>query len=333
MYENPVVEDLIISITDRCNLNCAHCFKGGAGTEELPLRVIKKLIDEAVGYGLKRVDYSGGESFLYSQLDELIEYSKQYPDIEYGFITNGLLVSESMLDKISELPHVYIQISMDGASKTTYERVRGEGTFESFMSALELIKAHRIKHKRTRTVVNSVNYVEIPDMYRLAISHGMLPSFLFAAEEGNATENWEWLNLPDIKKIHVNNMISQLNKTYNLPVGMISPGGGCDLSNGRERKLFAVGADGKVFFCDYLLDQPLGNLEKESLAEILKGDVMQHLYENESKRVEGLKEKCDKCVLFSECRYGCPGEARLHNDYSMCQYKKLFFACLTNQYI
>lgn len=332
MYEHPIVEDLIINITDKCNLNCAHCFKEGSGSNELSVQDIRHIIENAIKYGLKRVDFSGGECLIHPQLYDLIQLCIQFPSICFGFITNGLFLTKEILDEISKINNSYVQISIDGASEENYERVRGKGTYEQLMAALDILKHHPIKDKRSRTVINSANYSEIEDIFLLCMDHKIEPSFLFTAEEGNAIENWEWLNISDIKKIHANNIISQLNKKYNTHVGLISPGGGCDLTNGRERKTFVVGADGMVFFCDLLLDYPLGNIKKSDFKSILQGEPLQKLYEKENERKKAMKDNCEKCQIFNECHFGCPREVR-EDNYSQCKYKKMYFACYINQFL
>ncbi len=333
MYDNLIIEDLIINITDKCNLNCAHCFKNGAGCDELTVSEIKHIIDDAMKYEIKRVDFSGGECLLYPQLSELIQLCKQYPSIYFGFITNGLLLTNEILDEISEIKQAYVQISIDGASKETYERIRGEGTYEQCINAIKLLKNHPLKDKRARTAINSANYPEIEDIFLLSMENGLVPSFLFTVEEGNAVENWDWLKISDIKKLHANNVIAQINKKYNSSVALIAPGGGCDLSNGRERKTFVVGADGRVYFCDLLFNYPLGNIIESDFKSILQGEPLRKLYEREEERKGTIKEYCDKCKVFNECHYGCPGEARIdNNDYSQCTYKKMYFACYVNQF-
>ncbi|MDR2410025.1 MAG: 4Fe-4S cluster-binding domain-containing protein, partial [Bacteroidales bacterium] len=58
---------LSLAITQHCNNRCAHCQNYGSPQAKacLPLKLIKRLVDEAVDLNFTRISLWGGEPFLH----------------------------------------------------------------------------------------------------------------------------------------------------------------------------------------------------------------------------------------------------------------------------
>jgi MoaA/NifB/PqqE/SkfB family radical SAM enzyme len=62
----------LLQITERCNLNCAHCFLSGGGTDSVPVDIIKNVvIPRLKKCRVIRVTLTGGEPFLHSDIVEI----------------------------------------------------------------------------------------------------------------------------------------------------------------------------------------------------------------------------------------------------------------------
>lgn len=334
MYENIKLNSLIIEITDNCNLNCKHCFKSGGHGEEMSIELLEKIIEEAVGYGVKEISLSGGECLLHPRLFDIIQMIKKYSNVKFGFLTNGMLLNQEFLDEIEKLPDCCVQISADGSKKDIYESIRGEGTFENYMAALELLSKSKIKDKIARTAISVVNYKDVREICDLVCEKGIAPSFIFVVKLGNAVENWDSLELNNVQKIHVNNVIKKYNNERGTRISLLYPGGRCGFSYGEERDIFTVGADGNVYVCDYLKDMPIGNLKENTLKDIIRGKVMQDIHEFAESRAKKMEESemCSSCGVFTECTYGCPADAMHENVEALCDsqcaYRRLFYGCM-----
>ena len=71
-----ITPDLGIELTQQCNLNCSHCFRGAARNRNISKEIIEKVFDE-IKY-IQTLDLSGGEVFLgYEQLKTLLEKANQ----------------------------------------------------------------------------------------------------------------------------------------------------------------------------------------------------------------------------------------------------------------
>jgi len=91
----PLLEELDLHLTSRCNLACGFCSvdanaPGARG--RLPLTRLQMLLDEAVALGLKELHITGGEPTLSPQLEDVVRHATGL-GIRTRLITNGTLLS------------------------------------------------------------------------------------------------------------------------------------------------------------------------------------------------------------------------------------------------
>jgi MoaA/NifB/PqqE/SkfB family radical SAM enzyme len=127
----------VISPTMRCNLTCYGCYAGeyeqGFG---LTHEVLDRIFAEALELGIHLVTLSGGEPFIRKDLFELFEKHK---NMIFQVYTNGTLIDEAMVDRVSQLGNVAPVISVEGFEESTDAR-RGEGHFKKIMHAMDLLR-------------------------------------------------------------------------------------------------------------------------------------------------------------------------------------------------
>jgi len=99
LRDEKIASPIVIHImpTEICNLNCSFCSVANrAKYSDLPLELIKQVVNTLHKKGLKAVILSGGgEPLIYPQINELLEYlfSK---GLEVGLITNGILLGRKL---------------------------------------------------------------------------------------------------------------------------------------------------------------------------------------------------------------------------------------------
>ena len=82
-----------LALTYRCNNNCGHCYAGGPRqTKELSTAEWKQIIDKAQKFEVPNIVFTGGESLLREDLEELIAQAEKL-GIVTGLITNGRLLT------------------------------------------------------------------------------------------------------------------------------------------------------------------------------------------------------------------------------------------------
>jgi len=159
-----------ISVTYKCNLNCFMCGQRRNPElnlrEELDFEAIKKAVTDAKNHGLRLGVYIwGGEPFLYSKIDELIEFL----DSQKIFITintNGVFLDKHLETLLKCKNYVRLIVSIDGF-EDVHDRIRGvKGTYarlaENIKTIVELRK-NRIMVS-TNTVITSLNYMILGDI-------------------------------------------------------------------------------------------------------------------------------------------------------------------------
>ncbi len=91
------IDSLILEVTRRCNLKCAHCLRGEAQNLDISNETIKALIDSVDGIG--NVTFTGGEPALnLPAIEYFFEYAATQGKLPYSFyiVTNGTVNSEPL---------------------------------------------------------------------------------------------------------------------------------------------------------------------------------------------------------------------------------------------
>jgi len=138
--------------------------KGGLSNERA-----KKLIDEIAELKPGWVIVEGGEPLLREDLFELLELLRQ-KRLETHLITNGMLLTPQIIADLKRLG-VRVMISIDGATKATYESIRHGASFEKVVQAARNCAQEGLLEAINFAVLK-MNYAEIPGILELAASIG-----------------------------------------------------------------------------------------------------------------------------------------------------------------
>ncbi len=97
------LQDMRISVTDRCNFRCTYCMPKEifgrdhvflSRNELLTFEEIKRLAEIFVSLGVRKIRLTGGEPLLRKDIELLISLLAQIPDLEIAMTTNGALLAE-----------------------------------------------------------------------------------------------------------------------------------------------------------------------------------------------------------------------------------------------
>ena len=136
-------------------------------------------------------------------------FMRRVPDLDnltYSFQTNGLLVKQMYprVQNIFEKLHT-LNISIDGASKDTYETLRRGGSWKKIMENLQFISGLKHKHNfklALHMVVQSQNWHEMMDMCELGSSIGADEVVLNKIEDWQTYGNFDQQRVPDTADVH-----------------------------------------------------------------------------------------------------------------------------------
>jgi radical SAM protein with 4Fe4S-binding SPASM domain len=164
---------LQVEVTTSCNLKCTMCehtFMQEIG-RNLKFSEFKKILDE--NKNVQVVNLTGiGEALLNPEFIKMIEYAKSN-GIYVWFNDNFTLMNQEKAEKLLELGADFIILSLDGATKKTYEKIRVGADFDKVTKNFVMLRKLRDKKKleKPKLGINSVvlkeNFHEIEEMVKL----------------------------------------------------------------------------------------------------------------------------------------------------------------------
>ncbi len=126
-------------LSNRCNIECVMCSVWD-NPWEMPERALREVSELFPTLG--RLMWQGGEVFMSPRFEPLFDLAAAHLNLQQHITTNGLLFSRSLARKIIRSNSALI-LSIDGATKTTYERVRKKGRFERLLEGIRLLNEAR----------------------------------------------------------------------------------------------------------------------------------------------------------------------------------------------
>jgi radical SAM protein with 4Fe4S-binding SPASM domain len=161
---------IMLELTNHCNLACTICpreYDYGKKMDkgQVSVDAAKKIIDELWPY-LDSIGLTGmGETFIYNEIEEIVDYIKaKNKGIIVSVSTNAVL--PHFIEKVSTIVGKIdtIQISIDGLDDV-YERIRKNASFQELDRNLRLL-AEMTKNTKTDIMLNMVvtkdNYSHMP---------------------------------------------------------------------------------------------------------------------------------------------------------------------------
>jgi len=134
---------IVLSPTQRCNLNCTGCYASSNAhtTPTLPYHTVDRIVSEVRDkFHSRFVTISGGEPFMYkSEGKTLMDLFEKYDDVFFLVYTNGTLITKEIADRLGHMGNVTPAISVEGFEEETDER-RGKGTHKKILEAFENLR-------------------------------------------------------------------------------------------------------------------------------------------------------------------------------------------------
>ncbi|MFQ6110364.1 MAG: radical SAM protein, partial [Candidatus Aminicenantales bacterium] len=147
----PLIGRLDMELTERCNLNCIHCYINlpaddpAARKREMTTDEIKDILNEAASSGCLSVRFTGGEPLLREDFEELYLSARRL-GLKVLIFTNATLITPHLAELFSRIPPLEkIEISLYGMKKKSYEAVtRTPGSFEAARQGIRLLREKNI---------------------------------------------------------------------------------------------------------------------------------------------------------------------------------------------
>jgi MoaA/NifB/PqqE/SkfB family radical SAM enzyme len=132
-----------LEIIGACNLTCTHCFAGTLPRNHDPLRVeeMDRLFADLAALGSFRLGLTGGEPLLRKDLFEILDAAVGR-GLHPCLTTNALLLTEETARQLGRRDLVWLNVSLEGPTAESNDRVRGSGTFAAVLDRLRLLRRH-----------------------------------------------------------------------------------------------------------------------------------------------------------------------------------------------
>jgi radical SAM protein with 4Fe4S-binding SPASM domain len=170
--------DGTVETTFRCNLNCVHCYVNEAAGDrsarerELSTERLLRLVDEIVEEGCLELLITGGEALLRPDFPEVYLHALGR-GLRVTVFTNGTLVTEKMAELFATHGPAYVEISLYGMTRETYEKVtRIPGSFDKCLEGIRRLHARGVPLK-LKTMALEWNRHEIAAMRDFAQELGV----------------------------------------------------------------------------------------------------------------------------------------------------------------
>ncbi len=180
------IDDLRISLTDRCNFRCVYCMPAEGlawlpGREILTYEEILRLARIFTGLGVRTIRLTGGEPLIRRDVDRLTEgLTRLDPSLDLGMTTNGFFLAERA-GCLREAGLKRVNVSLDSLRPERFERMaRRDGRL--LFRILEGLQAARRAGlhpiKLNCVVMRGYNEDEVIDFARLGREHDLQVRFI-----------------------------------------------------------------------------------------------------------------------------------------------------------
>ncbi|WDL97140.1 GTP 3',8-cyclase MoaA [Alicyclobacillus sp. ALC3] len=198
---NRPMQDLRISVTDRCNFRCRYCmprevfgpdFAFLPHEELLTFEEIARLAALFAAEGVQKVRLTGGEPLLRRDLPELVRMLAKIPGIEdIAMTTNGSLLTLQRARELRDAGLQRVTVSLDSVHDHTFMRMNDvRFPVSRVLAAIEAAQSAGLDPVKVNMVVKrGVNDSEVTDMAGHFRKTGATVRFIEYMDVGN-TNGW-----------------------------------------------------------------------------------------------------------------------------------------------
>jgi len=313
-WEKPILAQM--EITSRCNQQCTFCYTGKKIIEtkaDLNLEQWQVIVTKLRNLGVRRLDFTGRESFMYPDFDTLVDWCKKH-GYEVRINTNGTFDVSNVLQNVDE-----IVFSVHGIGRIHDEIVGKVGSFDLAEANIKRTVFAGVRASINMSLVKS-NYHQMLEVFNYFEStygiHKFAPSIPVLSRFGSAFKevalvlNREILEdyMDNLKKIskhklmlkHGFHSIFINDREHYHDTGLLLP----NCAAGKYKLI--VESDGKVFPCNFFKGEEFfcGNILTDNEYQIWRSGKGFECF-RQLVLGEKIPEECANCLKKSRCYSGC----------------------------
>lgn len=295
-------------LTYACNLQCVHCLSssGRRDPRELTTAEAEAVIDELERMQVFYINIGGGEPTIRPDFWHLVEYAVDH-GVGVKFSTNGSQIDAEVAQKLAGMDYVDVQISIDGADAETNDAVRGEGSFDTAVRAMEHLHAAGFGEFKISVVMTRHNISQVDDFKAMADGYGAQLRLTRFRPSGRGADSWHELHPTDRQQRDLYHWLLERpdvltgDSFFHLSA-LGEPLPGLNLC-GAGRVVCLIDPLGDVYACPFVLHD-------EFLAGSVRDDGGFQRVWQESDLFRELREPqsagaCASCGHFDACQGGC----------------------------
>jgi len=299
-------------LTYACNLACVHCLSssGRRDPRELSTEQCKAIIDELQKMQVFYVNIGGGEPTVRPDFWELVDYATSH-QVGVKFSTNGVRLDEEVAQRLAASDYVDVQISLDGATADVNDAVRGPGSFDMAVRALENLQNAGFTDAKISVVMTRENISQLDELKALADRYDATLRITRLRPSGRGADVWDDLHpLPEQQRdlydwlvAHGSDVLTG-DSFFHLSAFDQGQGSlpGLNLC-GAGRVVCLIDPIGDGYACPFAIHEEFlaGNVEADGGFETVwqTSELFRELREPQSAGA------CASCDFYDSCRGGC----------------------------
>ncbi|MDR1186076.1 MAG: mycofactocin radical SAM maturase, partial [Bifidobacteriaceae bacterium] len=294
--------------TYSCNLNCVHCLSASGRRDPAELRTAEclRVMDQLAEMKVFYVNVGGGEPMVRPDFWELMQGAVAR-GIGVKFSTNGTRLGLPEARRLAAMRHVDVQVSLDGATAPVNDRLRGAGSFDRALAALDALALAGFAEPKISVVVTRENASQLDHFKALADRHGAVLRLTRLRPAGRGARIWEYLRptADQLRSLHEwllaeGRAVMTGDSFFHLSAfGGRLPGMNLCAA---ARAVCLIDPVGGVYACPFAVDSRFraGSLRDQGLSDLWQAPAFQAL------RVETVGGLCRACPVYAACGGGCP---------------------------
>jgi len=296
-------------LTYACNLACVHCLSssGRRDPRELSFEECTGIVDELERMQVFYVNIGGGEPTVRRDFWELVDYATAH-HVGVKFSTNGSRITAAVARRLAASDYVDVQVSIDGATAAVNDRVRGPGSYDTAVRAMERLADAGCAGFKLSVVITRENAGQLDAFNAIADRYAAQLRLTRLRPSGRGVDVWDELHptaeqqreLYDWLLAHGEAVLTGDSFFHLAPYG--EPLAGLNLC-GAGRVVCLIDPIGDVYACPFAIhDEFLAGNVRDS------GGFTQVWRESElflDLRRPQTGGACASCGFFDSCRGGC----------------------------
>ena len=183
------VENLRISVTQRCNFRCIYCHREGQlfdSNVELSAEEIKRIVSIAASLGVYSVKLTGGEPLLRKDIVEIVRGISSIPGIkDISMTTNGFFLKE-YAKQLKDAGLSRVNVSLDTLNAEKFKFITGVDAHKRIMDGI--VEAARVglnPIKINMVLLKGINCDEVEDMIKFTEENQLILQLIELEGFGN----------------------------------------------------------------------------------------------------------------------------------------------------